>query len=84
MLVFNEFVTAAFRYGHAAQPEFMITKDTNYNEEHAGALRDNYFDPHWMVLDGPGAVCRGSMTESGMKPGAGFVDETQHHFFKVS
>ena len=30
-VVFNEFTTAAFRYGHSAQPEDLIAKDSNFN-----------------------------------------------------
>ena len=84
-VVFNEFTTAAFRYGHSAQPEDLIAKDSNFNipRNGQGKLRDNYFDPHLMVQHGPGAMCRGAMTMSGVKPGPGFVDDTLHHFFKV-
>ena len=82
-VVFNEFTTAAFRYGHSAQPENLMAKDSNYKTKASGKLRDNYFDPHMMVVHGPGAMCRGAMTMAGVKPGPGFVDDTLHHFFKV-
>ena len=45
-------------------------------------LRENYFDPAQFRADGPGAICRGAMTQDIIKPGPGFVDATQHHLFK--
>lgn len=81
--VFNEFTTAAFRYGHSAQPEFLHTKNSKFQTQNSGRLADNYFDPHMLVVDGPGAICRGAMTQMGIKPGPGFVDDTLHNFFQV-
>jgi len=82
-VVFNEFTTAAFRYGHSAQPEKIETKSSSYKVQSSGRLADNYFDPHMLVVDGPGAICRAAITSLGIKPGPGFVDDTLHNFFQV-
>lgn len=82
--IFNEFATAAFRYGHAAQPTNQITKDEKYNNINSDRLKNLYFDPHWFILDGPGAVCRGAMTENGITPGTKWVSDTRNDFFQVN
>ena len=82
--IFNEFATAAFRYGHAAQPTHQTTKDRRYNEINSDRLKNLYFDPHWFIVDGPGAVCRGAMTENGITPGTKWVSDTRNDFFQVN
>ena len=82
--IFNEFATAAFRYGHAAQPTHQVTKDDKYNSVNSDRLKNLYFDPHWFIVDGPGAVCRGAMTENGITPGTKWVSDTRNDFFQVN
>merc|ERR1712130_75284 len=81
-VIFNEFAAAAFRYGHSAQPEDLISKDSKFKKLTQTRLGDNFFDPDQVFTDGPGAMCRGAMTQNGIKPGPGFVDDTLHNFFK--
>ena len=73
--IFNEFAAAAFRYGHSAQADKHVTKDTKYNDISEDRLSNLYFDPHFVIVDGPGAACRGAMTEHGIKPGTHWVKE---------
>ena len=48
------------RIAHSEQPETVVSADSSYNITQQLDLKDNFFDPHLMMIEGPGAVCRGA------------------------
>jgi len=80
--VFNEFVTAGFRIAHSEQPEQVVSADSSYNITQQLDLKDNFFDPHLMMLEGPGAVCRGAAAFQSLSAGPSFADSVANQLLK--
>ncbi|CBY23580.1 unnamed protein product [Oikopleura dioica] len=80
--VFNEFVTAAFRIAHSEQPDHVVAADSSYNITQKLDLKDNFFDPHLMMIEGPGAVCRGAAAFQSLSAGPSFADSVANQLLK--
>ena len=78
----QEFVTAAYRFGHAMIPEQLTTNNGNLNGEKKRDLKDNYFDPDMVFQSGPGGCLRGAMTGATNTVSGAYADATQNHLFK--
>jgi len=80
--VFNEFVTAGFRIAHSEQPEVVVAADPSYSITSRLDLKDNFFDPHLMMMEGPGAVCRGAAAFQSLSSGPSFSDSVANQLLK--
>ena len=59
----QEFVTAAYRFGHAQVDETLQMANGNLNSVDSRRTRDNYFDPDAVFKNGPGGCLRGAMMQ---------------------
>ena len=78
----QEFITSAYRFGHAMIPDQLITADGNLNSNSRRELKDNYFDPDMVFQMGPGACLRGAMAGNTNTVSGIYSDATQSHLFK--
>jgi peroxidase len=78
----QEFITSAYRFGHAMIPDQLITADGNLNSNSRRELKDNYFDPDMVFQMGPGSCLRGAMAGNTNTVSGIYSDATQHQLFK--
>ena len=78
----QEFVTAAYRFGHAMVPDVLKSTDSSLSRSKNRNLKDNYFDPDMVVAEGPGACLRGAMMAPANTVSGAYADATQNNLFK--
>jgi len=78
----QEFVTSAYRFGHAMIPEELTATDGNLENTVRKDLKDNYFDPDMLFKNGPGGCLRGAMAGATNTVSGVYSDATQNNLFK--
>ena len=78
----QEFVTAAFRYGHAQVDDKLDFRNSNLGSSETRNMKDNYFDPDGVFKHGPGGCLRGAMMQKTNTVSGTYADSTQHNLFK--
>jgi len=78
----QEFVTAAYRFGHAMVPEQLMATDGGLQRNVKADLKDNYFDPDMLFKNGPGGCLRGAMMGDTNMVSGTYSDSTQNNLFK--
>jgi len=78
----QEFVTAAFRYGHAQIGDMLNFAGANLGSSETRRMKDNYFDPDGLFKHGPGGCLRGAMMQKTNSVSGTYADSTQHNLFK--
>lgn len=78
----QEFVTAAYRFGHAMLTEELQATDGSLQRNIKNPLKDNYFDPDMVFKNGPGGCLRGAMMGPTNQVSGVYSDATQNNLFK--
>lgn len=78
----QEFLVAAYRFGHAMVPEKLVSANGRLSVDNSLDLKDNYFDPDLVHRAGPGGCLRGAMAQRANMVSGSYADATQNNLFK--
>ncbi len=81
--IFNEFSTAAYRFGHSALSPTLLRLDANGDELESGplALRDAFFAPEILADEGIEPLLRGLASQACQKIDARVIDDVRNFLF---